>query len=426
MEESAKLTINKLSSVRVYQNKSMENNKSENLLPVVEKILENKKLFLDLSNNHNTPFYVYDQESLDENICRFVTSFERYIPKFEPYYAMKINHHPFIVDHAVKEGMGLDVASIRELKIALKAGAKKIVYYSPAKSKKDLRFALKHSDEVRIHMDSFNELELLGKLTDELKTIVGAGIRINLPSYKSWTKYGIPLDKLKKFWDRAKDYNFLKLNGIHFHQSRNKNSSFYTNTIQELSKHLSKKFSPDELKSIEYVDFGGGFEPYKSEGVIKNKKEEWPKYKINKAVTIEKYAKKIGGAIKKYLDPLIEATYISEPGRYICNDAMHIVLSVADIKKNKNCILDGGVNMVGWQRFEKEYFPLINITHPSKKEHQHKMWGNLCTTWDIWGYYYYGSKLKKGDIIIVPCQGALTYSLAQSFINNIPKVYKLT
>ena len=104
---------------------------------------------------------------------------------------------------------------------------------------------------------------------------------------------------------------------------------------------------------------------------------------------------------------------------------MHIVLSVADIKDKENCILNGGVNMVGWQRFEKEYFPLVNITHPSKKERQCRMWGNLCTTWDIWGYYYYGSKLGQKDIIIVPYQGALTYSLAQTFINDIPAVYKL-
>lgn len=81
--------------------------------------------------------------------------------------------------------------------------------------------------------------------------------------------------------------------------------------------------------------------------------------------------------------------------------------------------------MVGWQRFEKEYFPLINITHSSKTEQKCRMWGNLCTTWDIWGYYYHGNKLEEKDIIVVPYQGALTYSLAQTFINNIPDVYKL-
>jgi diaminopimelate decarboxylase len=104
---------------------------------------------------------------------------------------------------------------------------------------------------------------------------------------------------------------------------------------------------------------------------------------------------------------------------------MHIVLSVVDIKDETNVILGGGVNMVGWQRFEYEYFPLINISSPSKKEIKCNMWGHLCTTWDIWGYFCYSGKFKKGDIIVVPNQGALTYSLAQNFIYSIPQVYKL-
>jgi len=400
--------------------------KSENLLPVVKKILLKKDKFLNLANKTPTPFYVYDQEGMDKNIESFVASFQRHIPNFQPYYAVKLNHHPFIVSRAVEKGMGLDVASIRELNIALNAGAEKIVYYSPAKSENDLKYALKHANKVRIHIDSFNELRLLGKLASKLKIKIDVGVRINIPAHGLWTKYGIPLQQLKRFWDEASGYKFLKLNSVHFHQSRNKNTFFYTNTIRELALYLSKHFSPDQLKSIKYIDFGGGFEPHQSEGIIEDGGKSWPKYKIVKTPPIEEYAEAIGNSIKKYLDPIIDATYLSEPGRYICNNAMHIALSVADIKDKENCILDGGVNMVGWQRFEREYFPLISITHPSKKERQFRMWGNLCTTWDVWGYYYYGSKLEQKDIIIVPNQGALTYSLAQSFISEIPAVHALT
>lgn len=392
----------------------------------VESILAKKKNFLNLVKKYDTPFYVYDQEGLDKSINRFVASFKKYIPKFQPYYAVKLNHHPLIVRRAVEQGMGLDVASVRELNIALNAKATKVVYYSPAKNEEDLEYALKHSDKVRIHIDSFNELHLLGKLAGKLKIKIDVGVRINTPAHGLWTKYGIPLQQLKRFWDEASGYKFLELNGVHFHQSRNKNTFFYTNTIRELARYLSRHFTSDQLKSIKYVDFGGGFEPHQREGIIEPGKRSWLKYKMVKAPTIEEYAEAIGNSIRKYLDPIIGVTYLSEPGRYICNSAMHIALGVADIKDKENCILNGGVNMVGWQRFEREYFPLVNVTHPSKKERQCRMWGNLCTTWDIWGYYYYGSKLEQKDIIIISNQGALTYSLAQSFINEIPAVYALT
>ena len=399
--------------------------KSKNLVLIVEKILLKKDGFLKLADKHRTPFYVYDQEFLDESIGKFINSFQRYIPSLQTYYAVKLNHHPFIVRRAVEMGMGLDVASIRELNIALEARAEKIVYYSPAKSKNDLKTALKHADKVRIHIDSFNELHLIGKLADKLKTDVECGVRIHTPSDGEWMKYGIPLQSLEKFWKEASKYSFLKLNGIHFHQSRNKSVTFYVKTIRNLANYLENNFAPGQLKSIKFIDFGGGFEPYKSEGLVIRDRSDWPKYKLLQTPTIEEYAKAIGNAIKKHLDPIIDCTYLSEPGRYICNSAMHIVLSVSDVKDKVNCILNGGVNMVGWQRFEKEYFPLVNITHPSKKERRCKMWGNLCTTWDIWGYHYYGSKLKEKDVIIVPYQGALTYSLAQTFINDIPSVYHL-
>lgn len=399
---------------------------SQSPTSIVENILAKKSNFLTLTNKHKTPFYVYDQDGLDESIDRFTASFKKYIPKFQPYYAVKLNHHPLIVCRAVEKGMGLDVASVRELNIALDAKATKIVYYSPAKNKEDLKYVLKYADRVRIHIDSFNELRLLGELASKLKINIDVGIRINTPAHGLWTKYGIPIKQLKSFWSEASGYKFLKLNGVHFHQSRNKNIFFYTDTIRELSLYLSKHFTPDQLKSFKYVDFGGGFEPHQDEGTIEHGKRSWPKYKIVKVPTIEEYAEAISNSIRKYLNPIIEATYLSEPGRYICNNAMHIALSVADIKDKENRILDGGVNIVGWQRFEREYFPLINITHPSKKERPSRMWGNLCTTWDIWGYYYYGSKLEQKDIIIVPNQGALTYSLAQSFINEIPEVYTLT
>jgi diaminopimelate decarboxylase len=397
-----------------------------NLLPIVEKILSKRNSFLALTEKYKTPFYAYDQEELDGSVERFMKAFQSHIPRFQGYYAMKLNHHPLVTNRVVENGMGLDVASKRELSMAIKAGASKIVYFSPGKSDDDLVYAVKHADTVRIHIDSFDELRRLGTITNKMQKHVEAGIRIHTPSHGLWSKYGIPLKTLKKFWKEADDYSFVKLNGIHFHQSRNRTVDFYRNTISEIAEYINKHFSLQDRKNIQYIDFGGGFEPYRSEGIFIENQSKRQKYRILTPPTIEEYARTIGDAIKKYLDPIVEATYSSEPGRYICNGAMHIVLSVADVKDKENCILNGGVNMVGWQRFENEYFPLINLTHPSKTEKPYHMWGNLCTTWDIWGYYCYAKKLLEKDVIVVPYQGALTYSLAQSFINDIPPVYALS
>jgi diaminopimelate decarboxylase len=395
------------------------------LLPIVEKILSKKDLFLALTQKYNTPFYAYDQKELDESIERFTKAFKTHVPHFQAYFAVKLNHHPFIVKRVVEKGLGLDVASKRELSIAVNAHAADIVYFSPGKSEEDLTEAVMQSDTVRLNIDSFNELHRLGAITNKIKRNINASIRLHLPSQGSWTKYGIPLSELKAFWEEAVNYPFVRLSGIHLHQSRNRTTDFYTDAIRRVAEYIGEQFSPQERTSIKCVDFGGGFEPYRSEGVIVQDGLHQHNYSILETPTIEEYAHAIGGAITSYLTPLIDAAYFAEPGRYICNSAMHIVLSIADVKDAQNVILDGGVNMVGWQRFESEYFPLINLSSPAKTEMQCNLWGNLCTTWDIWGYRCYASDLSEGDIIIVPHQGALSYSLAQSFINDIPPVIPL-
>jgi len=403
----------------------MVSKKDKNLYQVVSSILKKRDAIIKLANEYKTPFYVFDEDALDDSIDAFLKAFKKELPSFKAYYAIKINHHPSIIKYALKRGFGLDVGSTREIDMAVEAGCKDIFYFSPGKTENDLRHALKYSSIVTINIDSFGELEKLGKLTNSKKTKIKAGIRIHTDLSGDWKKYGVHLNKLKKFWEESTKYPFVELQGVHFHMSRNKDASFYEKTITELGTYLKNNLSTEELGKIKYVDFGGGFDVYESEGIIQKNKQSANFYEIREGIKINDYAKKIGIAVQAYLTPILNATYCSEPGRIICNDSMFIVLSVVDRKDEDNVVLDGGVNMVGWQRFEYEYFPLINITSPSKKEIKCNMWGNLCTTWDIWGYCCYSKKIREGNLIVVPNQGALTYSLAQNFIQPIPSVYKL-
>jgi diaminopimelate decarboxylase len=51
--------------------------------------------------------------------------------------------------------------------------------------------------------------------------------------------------------------------------------------------------------------------------------------------------------------------------------------------------------------------------------------GSLCTPHDIWGTAYFGSCIETGDVLMIPTQGAYTYSLRQHFIKPLPKVVSL-
>ncbi len=417
--------------------------KKGDLVKKVAKLIQKRKEILDISKKVQTPFYVFDQAGFNSHVSKFTEIFTKYIPDLSIFYAMKLNHHPFFIKEAVRLGLNLDVASIRELKIALKYKPQKIIYFSPGKTIRDLEYIVKTNYDIYINVDSFSELRKLGEITNNLNKKIKVGVRIYIPEHGAWSKYGIKLSDLKSFWETSnKNYPNINLQGIHFHTSRNKTAKNYVTTIKSISRYLKKNFSREELNQIKYIDFGGGFDTSETEGIypsktplgqlfsiigqVTNKKVKFKdKYYLINAITLEEYALQISSVINKYLRPYINAEYFTEPGRFLCNDYMHIVLSVSDVKNEKNIVVDGGVNLVGWQRFEYEYFPLVNLTRPSLQERKCTVYGNLCTTWDLWGYYIYSDQICEKDTILVPYQGALTYSLAQTFINPIAKVYKL-
>ena len=53
------------------------------------------------------------------------------------------------------------------------------------------------------------------------------------------------------------------------------------------------------------------------------------------------------------------------------------------------------------------------------------MTGSLCTPHDIWGWSVFGDGIEPGDILLLPSQGAYTWSLRQQFIKPVAKVVQI-
>ncbi|MCX6785371.1 MAG: alanine racemase [Candidatus Komeilibacteria bacterium] len=409
---------------------------------LVNRFFKKRAAILKMAKAQPTPFYLIDQAELSSALNNFKSAFTKYLPGSKYFYAVKVNHHPYILKQAVKDGYGLDVSSSRELKLALAAGAKGIIFSGPGKTSADLDLALKNRNKIIVNLDSFSELKRLGDLAKKKNQIIAAGVRIYTKYHGEWNKFGIALVDLKKFFNEAKKYPQVKLQGIQFHLSLNAGPAPYVQVIGELSRYLRASFSPRELASLKFIDFGGGFMVPGAEGhyphesaagtLIKTTAEylgEAPKfidnYYLRPAAPVAEYAKVIGSACKKYLDPLLNVVYFAEPGRIIANNAMHIVLRVVDVKSQNKVIVDGGINLVGWEHFDTDYIPLLNLTHPSLKEKDCLVYGSLCLPEDLWGRWCYVKKMSEGDFLLVPYQGAMTYALAQEFIKGIAPVYIL-
>jgi len=148
----------------------------------------------------------YDMDALKETLLAMKKAFP---PHFMHAVAVKSNPLPFFLRAAVAMGFGLECASIAAVIHALRLGCPpdKIMFDSPAKSNREITFALRH--KVQLNADNFSELDRIVQARTRLEAegvLCGStvGVRVNplvgVGSIKALSvsdvrsKFGIPLD----------------------------------------------------------------------------------------------------------------------------------------------------------------------------------------------------------------------------------------
>ena len=409
----------------------------EELSAFVTHYFNQRDRYLKILFEHPAPLYLQESSILRARAAQLRKSFEAVLPSVDFFYAVKSNNHPDIARTLLAAGFGLDVSSGLELEMALKLEARDIVFSGPGKTTKELQFAVSHAERVVILMDSFGELKRLENIAAQMNIRVRCGVRLNTNASGLWRKFGIPVQDLEAFWEQTLRCRHVNLIGLQFHCSWNRSPDKQIDFIRTLGAALAK-MPPAFHTQLEFVDIGGGYWPSQGEwlqpaGTLQGRVREAlgqdmdpidSHYRLP-AAPIEEFAEKLGAAIHQHLFDVVECRICLEPGRWICNDAVHLLISVVDKKASDMVITDAGTNTVGWERFETDYFPILNLTRPSLDEKPCLVLGSLCTPHDIWGYMYFGENIEAGDILMIPTQGAYTYSLKQQFIKPLPTVHTI-
>ena len=388
---------------------------------LVGSLLAQRQEFLALTENRDTPLYVFAPDVVEDRYFRFKRAFEAYLDDFRVFYACKSNNHPLMAAKLTELGAGLDVSSGVELEAGLAAGSRNMVFSGPGKTRAELELAVANRDKVMVHLDSFGELERLDQAVRRLGGPVKAGVRISAQSGGSWRKFGIPLSSLERFWSLARQKEMVHLCGLQFHTSWNMGPEAQVDFIRELGNYLltqGQKF----FQELEFIDIGGGFWPERGEWLppeALSRPRVQPAPLCNPAKPIEFFAREIAGALERHIFPLTPCGILAEPGRWLADGAMHLLVRVIDKKAADLVITDGGIHLFGWEKFESEYIPVINLSRPSFEKRACLVCGSLCTPRDFWGWNYFGQSIEEGDVLLIPDQGAYTYSLRQNFIKPL-------
>ena len=400
----------------------------------VARYVDRKDAFLQAAEQHGSPLYLIDTDALRERAGRFQAAFQSVFAKPPSiYYAVKSNHHPLVVQTFLDVGLGLDVSSGVELQLALELEASDIVFSGPGKIPDELALAVRHANRVMVLIDSFSELQRLQACAAGTDTHIRAGVRLTSDPNGLWRKFGIAPSELENFLSKADQCQHVYVCGLQFHTSWNMDPARQTAFIRELAKVLGE-LPCGFRRQLEFVDIGGGYWPAQGEwlqesatspGMLRSiLAPDSASVGIPRRVpgmSIETFARELGQAVREHLTPHLDARICLEPGRWLCNDGMHLLMSVIDRKASDLVITDAGANAIGWERFEHDYFPVINLTRPALREQPCNVLGCLCTPHDVWGYGYWGEGIQDGDILMIPTQGAYTYSLRQNFIKALPR-----
>jgi len=401
-----------------------------------------KRILSDKRCHADAPVYIFDQQALCDSVDDFMESFASANLSVQPFYAMKSNPYPALLATLNRKGIGVDVSSEQELSIAVKAKVRRIMVTGPGKTEAFFR-ALSRVPAVEvIYLESLQELSNFKKVFKRVPTHCKIGVRVVPSAYAAWDKFGIALSELGSFI-RAANRQHTPIEAIQFHISYVKDARTHAAALTELAEFSASHLRATERNQITIIDIGGGFMPQTMEGdypwnpkgyslfdidSIKEKILNLPPRKratFSKPASLTQTAKQVALVWRNKILPCFpSAELFAEPGRYFSHRSMHILLKVVDKKHRRAAILNGGWNMLGWEKYQYlSYVPAYNIDHFSlSKEQPCVLYGNLCLPDDIWGYYVHGTKLTIGDRILLPYQGAYTYTYRQEFIRGIPHV----
>ena len=231
----------------------------------------------EISQKYPTPLFVLDEIDLINRVQKYLKSFSKnshgnkLTKETQIFYASKAFTSSRFIKLIVNEGMGVDVASEGELRVALAGGCKpeNIVFHGNNKSLDELAFALDNKVGL-FAVDSFFEIARLAQLANErnlkpnVLVRVTAGIEAHTHEFVATAhedqKFGFSLasgDADEAVRRVVKDEN-LHLFGLHSHIGSqifdNKGFEVAATRLAELALRIVKEHNVQ----IEMLNLGGG------------------------------------------------------------------------------------------------------------------------------------------------------------------------
>ena len=358
----------------------------------------NSKLIQRL-NKLNTPFYFYDIDLLDKTILSLKKSLDL---NYNIYYAIKANNNKKIIELIKNHNLGIDAVSGEEINKSLKCkiNPKKIVFAGVGKTKDEIILAIKKKIYL-FNCESFDEIKLIDKISNELNVITEIAIRLN-PNIDSRThkyiktgmfdtKFGIQIDSLSEILEKIKTLKNINLKGYHFHLGSQIDDLNVFVKLCKVSNEINTYLRNNKF-NIKDINLGGGL------GISYKEPD------LNLIPDFRSYF----NVFKKNLICFDNQKVHFELGRSIVGQCGSLFSRILYLKKsfNKNfIIIDAGMTELIRPALYNAHHHIDNLSS-IKKEIKYDIVGPLCESSDTFAKDYYLNESKIGDLIVIRSSGA--------------------
>ncbi|MDR1126531.1 MAG: diaminopimelate decarboxylase [Treponema sp.] len=232
-----------------------------------------KTELVKIVEKYPTPFYLYDEAGIRENVRRMKNAFSVF-PTYKEHFAVKALPNPAILRILADQGCGADCASLTELLLADMAGIKgeDVMFSSNETPAKEYRKAMELG--AIINLDDFSHIEFLEKACGRIPELVSC--RYNPGSLKTGNaiigkpeeaKYGFTRPQIIEGFALLRKKG-VKRFALHTMVASNElNVDYHIETARmlfELAVEIKERIGV----CLEFVNLGGGVGiPYKPEDI---------------------------------------------------------------------------------------------------------------------------------------------------------------
>lgn len=373
---------------------------------------------IDLGARYGTPLYVTDEDRIRDNFRSYKSAFETVDTDF--YFAVKANGNLAILRILAQEGAGADVFSGGELRLVKLAGIPmdKVLFNGNSKSEEELRAAVE--SQVKVSVDSREELRTLSAVAVELGEDAEIAIRVNpdvspkvnpkIATGLRTSKFGIPYDEILQTYEEAAKLPNIVIKGIHCHiGSQILDISVFKEATEKMMQLVEDLY--ERGIELEFVDLGGGL------GIAYNKEKEM-------APTPEDLAEMILPTFEAKMQALgTNLKLILEPGRSIVGSASILLSKVNTVKHaHKNFVaIDAGFNLFLRPVMYDAYHEVVVANKLNEQASVlSTVVGPVCESGDIIAKDRMLPPVKRGDLIAILDTGAYGFSMSSQY-NGRPR-----